>query len=299
LAFDLLEEIYHNAQIYANFVSGAEEHIFSHRTKLLGKMLKDSKELLNLKHDYDSLKLEDERLRSRVDGFSTEIQVLRSENEKLLLNVEEFMDISKIPKVPEARYCAALIADLSKSTWVLASVDFKDRGDIFNRYIMHMKDIVVKHSGFFDKFTGDGLIALFGLEKPDGLDDNAKKQICMNAITCASEIAAATESFFKVGDVDKIIKKTGTRAPVSRISLSSGEIAFGRFGGCGTALGIPIVQAARIISKKEFFSEEKKIIYTEQFLNDLHLPVTQIPKSLEQDFLIEGSFKINVYPSHI
>ena len=134
--------------------------------------------------------------------------------------------------------------------------------------------------------------------KPDELNEDERQRICRYATTCASEIANATDIFFQMGDVASIIRKAGPHPPTSRISLTSGEIAFGRFGRSGTALGIPIVQAARMIAKKDFFKTER-IISSSQFVTDLKVPITQLPDPLEKNFLIEGSFPINVYPGSI
>lgn len=283
LVTSLLEEVYHNSKIHANAASGVEEHIFEHRTMLLDSVLLDAKELNRLKGEHDKMLIEIKRLKS------------------IEQDQKECIDVSSVPVTPESRYCATLLCDLTKSTWVLANIDFKDQRDIFNRYILEMKSIVEKHKGFFDKFTGDGLLAFFGLKKPDELNDAAERQICMDAKLCAAEITAMTDAFFGQGDVRNVLQRKGIPAPQSCISLAAGEVAFGRFGGTGTAVGIPIVQAARIEAHRDdeshrVFFKNTRIICTEQFLTDLGVGLGEVGNLLlEREFKIEGANPINVY----
>lgn len=275
LIINLLHEMYHNAMEHANVASGLEEHIFEIRTKLLENLLNYSK---------DSVRLQNE-----LDGMLIELRQLQDfeRDHQHCINIS--LDI---PIEPETRYCVVFLSDLTKSTWVLANIDFKDRGDLFNRLILEMKKVVEKHGGFFDKFTGDGLLSFFGLVKPP-VDGGIMRKICMNAKVCATEIAAQTDAFFGQEDVRKVLDASGIPAPRSHIALTAGDVAFGRFGGAGTAVGIPVVQAARLVGNKDFFTNNN-IICSEKFIRDLGSNL--IPESLlKKDFSIEGSHHISVY----
>ena len=58
---------------------------------------------------------------------------------------------------------------------------------ILNRYFTRMVAIVHRHNGIVDKFIGDGLFAVFGLESVDNL--NANK----NAVSCGAEMLTAVK----------------------------------------------------------------------------------------------------------
>ena len=53
-----------------------------------------------------------------------------------------------------------------------------------NEYLSAMTDIVINHQGIVNKFTGDGIIAVFGIPVPS----NTVEKIAMdaqNAVNCA------------------------------------------------------------------------------------------------------------------
>ncbi|WP_167492285.1 peroxidase family protein [Leptospira dzoumogneensis] len=59
---------------------------------------------------------------------------------------------------------------------------------ILNRYFYRMGDKVLKYGGIIDKYIGDGLMAIFGLEDPDPVRAN------LNAIRSALEMRSELES---------------------------------------------------------------------------------------------------------
>ncbi len=163
------------------------------------------------------------------------------------------IDISSVPKEPNDRYCAVLVLDLTKSTWVIANMDHQKRGNLISRYIMEMKRIIENYNGRFISFTGDGLIAFFGVVDSTKLTDELKKGICFDARNCSSEIVIGTKKFFANTDDKKILEHDGLPTPQCCIVLAAGQIAFGRFGGSGSGVGMPIIQAVRVLEQRGRF----------------------------------------------
>jgi adenylate cyclase len=85
----------------------------------------------------------------------------------------------------EERTLAVLFSDIRGFTPFAESHLAYDVVHILNRYFRRMGDTVLRHGGYIDKYIGDGLMALFGLEQPDA--DAA----CRAAVACALEMLTA------------------------------------------------------------------------------------------------------------
>jgi adenylate cyclase len=83
------------------------------------------------------------------------------------------------------RTLAVLFSDLRGFTPFAESHLAYDVAHVLNRYFRRMGGTVLRHGGYIDKYIGDGLMALFGLESDDA--DAA----CRSAVACALEMQAA------------------------------------------------------------------------------------------------------------
>jgi HSP90 family molecular chaperone/class 3 adenylate cyclase len=200
-----------------------------------------------------------------------------------------------VPETPEPRWCAILITDIDSSTTTLSNLDFEDRGDIFSQYIEKLKEHVHKCNGFFDKFTGDGFIALFGVGLKEKPIIDQIRTFCTDAKTCAEGIQLETNKFCQLSKNKQRLEDENLKNFQSRTAIAFGKVAFGKFGGTGSVVGKAIIEAARMCEKKEFF-ENTKIIVSGDFLENLgQLPGHEF-HLIEKDFVPRGlNRKFSVY----
>jgi adenylate cyclase len=84
----------------------------------------------------------------------------------------------------ELRDITILVADLRGFTRIAESLEPRQVLELINRYLEKMTDIVMKHGGTIDEFTGDGILAFFGA--PRAMPDH-----CQRAVQCALEMQGA------------------------------------------------------------------------------------------------------------
>ena len=80
----------------------------------------------------------------------------------------------------------------SSPTWsdsmnLTATMDLEDWGELMGRFFAILRDGVTRFDGHVDKFTGDGIMALFGA--PIAYEDHAR-QACAAALHLREELAA-------------------------------------------------------------------------------------------------------------
>jgi adenylate cyclase len=134
------------------------------------------------------------------------------------------------------------IIDFTKRT---EKMDAPTTVRLLNEYFTVMVDVIHKRSGILDKFTGDGLMALFGVPTPMGKTpaDDAQNAIlaALEIVKCVAELNAKLE---KEGEKSKI-------EPIRiRIGLNTGEVVAGNIGSKSrvnyTAIGDAVNTASRI-----------------------------------------------------
>jgi class 3 adenylate cyclase len=75
----------------------------------------------------------------------------------------------------QRRNVTVLFADISGYTALSGEMDGEDLFDIVQEYIRLLSQNVYKYEGIVDKFTGDGLMALFGA--PISHENNAERAV--------------------------------------------------------------------------------------------------------------------------
>jgi class 3 adenylate cyclase len=113
---------------------------------------------------------------------------------------------------------------------------------MINRYLGEMTDIIMKHGGTIDEFTGDGILVFFGA--PALVPDH-----CMRAVACALEMQSAMDGLNK-GNL-----QLGLPELKMGIGVNSGRLIVGNIGSEKRkkygAVGSPINLAFRIQSEAE------------------------------------------------
>lgn len=168
----------------------------------------------------------------------------------------ERVKISHIPLGPRDREVLVLCADLVASTNVLvANPDaFPDACD---QAITMAQTMVPEYGGCYDKFTGDGFLALWFLNADDD------SEVVQHALKCGFDLQRRLRDLFsKIRDFKGV-----------RIALASGTARVKIFGRPEfleeTAVGVPVVQACRMASARdtELIAEHNQLLVTNQVAN--------------------------------
>ncbi|MCV7366634.1 adenylyl cyclase [Mycolicibacterium duvalii] len=129
-----------------------------------------------------------------------------------------------------------LFADVVGSMKLAAELDPERLRDIMNDLFNRSAAVVQRYQGTMDKFTGDGLMALFGA--PMALEDHA-----LRACIAALEIQAVAR-----GLAEEVAHRDGVDVQL-RVGLNSGEVIVGDIGagpGRYTAVGHAVGMAQRM-----------------------------------------------------
>lgn len=140
------------------------------------------------------------------------------------------------PAVSEHKHVTVLFADVVGSMELAAALDAERLREIMNELFNRSAAVVQRYQGTMDKFTGDGLMALFGA--PVALEDHALRA-CIAALeiqSVATQLAA------------EALHRDGVRLQL-RVGLNSGEVVAGEIGlgpGRYTAVGHAVGMAQRM-----------------------------------------------------
>ncbi|MGH3969423.1 MAG: adenylate/guanylate cyclase domain-containing protein, partial [Mycobacterium sp.] len=144
--------------------------------------------------------------------------------------------VSPSPAPGEHKQVTVLFADVIGSMKLAAALDAERLQEIMNELFNRAAAVVQRYQGTVDKFTGDGLMALFGA--PVALEDHALRA-CISAL----EIQSVTKKF-----AAEVLRHDGVDLQI-RVGLNSGEVIVGEIGsgpGRYTAVGHPVGMAQRM-----------------------------------------------------
>ncbi|MDT5218571.1 MAG: hypothetical protein QOF15_676, partial [Mycobacterium sp.] len=136
----------------------------------------------------------------------------------------------------EYKQITVLFADVVGSMKLAAALDAERLRHVMNELFNRAAAVVQRYQGTVDKFTGDGLMALFGA--PVALEDHALRA-CISGL----EIQSVTQKF-----AAEVMRSDGVVLQV-RVGLNSGEAIAGEIGsgpGRYTAVGHPVGMAQRM-----------------------------------------------------
>ncbi len=140
----------------------------------------------------------------------------------------------------EKRMVSIFFSDLAGFTTISESVSAEDLAKILNRYLTPMSDLVTKYGGYIDKYSGDAIMADFGVPvwaDPD--PDSHAWKACWSALEQQERLQTLKgELKAEYGcDID------------ARMGINTGEVAAGNMGSDKkfqyTVMGDAVNQAAR------------------------------------------------------
>lgn len=142
----------------------------------------------------------------------------------------------------ELREITILVSDIREFTRTTELLEPGQVLELINRYLEEMTDIIMKHGGTIDEFTGDGILVFFGA--PTFVPDH-----CTRAVACALEMQKAMEGLNR-GNL-----RLGLPELQMGIGINSGQLIVGNIGSEKRkkygAVGIPINLAFRVQAEAE------------------------------------------------
>jgi adenylate cyclase len=141
--------------------------------------------------------------------------------------------IAAVQPAGERKQVTVLFTDVVGSMKLAATLDPERLQAIMHELFNRAAAVVQRYGGTVDKFTGDGLMALFGA--PAALEDHALRA-CIAALEIqlkAKELAA------------ELLRRDGIELQI-RVGLNSGEVIAGEIGTAYTAVGHPVGMAQRM-----------------------------------------------------
>lgn len=149
----------------------------------------------------------------------------------------ERMHRAGLEAVGQRRNVSVLFADLSGYTSLSNRIDGEDLYEIVQQYIHLLSNNVYKYEGIVDKFTGDGIMALFGA--PISHENNAERAV-----------RASIDMQTELTQMSRDLKKRLGIEFQARIGLHSGSVIVGGIGSNMmmnyTAIGDTVNLARRI-----------------------------------------------------
>ena len=134
----------------------------------------------------------------------------------------------------EHKQVTVLFADVVGSMQLASALDGERLREVMNELFNRAAAVVQRYQGTVDKFTGDGLMALFGA--PVALEDHA-----LRACIAALEIQSGTPHL-----AAEVLRRDGVILQI-RVGLNSGDVIAGEIGsgpGRYTAVGHPVGHGA-------------------------------------------------------
>ena len=129
-----------------------------------------------------------------------------------------------------------------------------------NQFVDAARNKVREFGGFFDKFTGDGILALFGTDCRVDKGSTPKLDDCRTAARQAWAFQLALASEMEKLNVSGLFQSIRFKNPSvdnlrTRIAIDAGSILFGRYGGLGTAISIPVITTIPTVRRERCVSQ--------------------------------------------
>ena len=148
--------------------------------------------------------------------------------------------------VPLRLFSTVLFSDLAGSTRIGGSADPGAYMDWISSFLDAMSDVAQAHGGFVEKYTGDGIMVVFGAPLPSIGDDKHRRD-AEAACVCAFAMAET---------VEQMNKSRKNLAPYRiRIGIHSGEVLGGTIGTSGSLRYNIIGDSANIASRVEAYGK--------------------------------------------
>jgi class 3 adenylate cyclase len=145
----------------------------------------------------------------------------------------------------ERKQVTVLFADVSGSMDLAEQQDPEEWREIMQRFFSTLAETVTRFEGTVDKFTGDGIMAIFGA--PVAHEDHARRA-CYAALRMLDDVAEYAAEL-----------RRGKGLNFStRIGINSGEVVVGAIGGGGDSAYTAIGHTVGLAQRMEALAEPGK-----------------------------------------
>ena len=150
----------------------------------------------------------------------------------------------------ERKQVTVLFADVSGSMDLAEQEDPEEWREIMQRFFSLLAESVTRFEGTVDKFTGDGIMAIFGA--PIAHEDHARRA-CYAALQMLDDVAEYAA---------ELRREKGLNFS-TRIGINSGEVVAGAIGGGGDSAYTAIGHTVGLAQRMEALAEPGKAYLTE------------------------------------
>ena len=150
----------------------------------------------------------------------------------------------------ERKQVTVLFADVSGSMDLAEQEDPEEWREIMQRFFSMLAETVTRFEGTVDKFTGDGIMAIFGA--PIAHEDHARRA-CYAALQMLDDVAEYA---------GELRREKGLNFS-TRIGINSGEVVAGAIGGGGDSSYTAIGHTVGLAQRMEALAEPGKAYLTE------------------------------------
>ncbi|MGH9282441.1 MAG: AAA family ATPase, partial [Acidimicrobiales bacterium] len=151
----------------------------------------------------------------------------------------------------ERKQVTVLFADLQGSMNLSEGLDPEEWAELMDRFFSICAEAVTRFEGTVDKFTGDGLMAIFGA--PLAQEDHARRA-CLAAWYLAEAVSLWADATPTTRGLDLHV----------RVGLNSGEVVAGRIGEEETAEYTAIGHTVGLAQRMEAMAEPGRVYLTER-----------------------------------
>jgi class 3 adenylate cyclase len=157
------------------------------------------------------------------------------------------------PRQPEGerKQVTVLFADLKGSMDLAEGLDPEEWAEVMDRFFSICAEAVTRFEGTVDKFTGDGLMALFGA--PRAQEDHARRA-CLAAWHLAGAVRSWSAEVLAGGGPDLHV----------RVGLNSGEVVAGRIGTNDEAEYTAVGHTVGLAQRMEAMAEPGRVYLAER-----------------------------------
>lgn len=145
--------------------------------------------------------------------------------------IEKFIDKSDAAILEGKRTEATILfLDIVDFTRITEKMDARVVVQLLNEHFTVMVDVIHRRRGILDKFTGDGLLALFGVPSSDSTPEE----------DAANGVLAALDMVKSISKLNAVREQSGLEPVRIRIGLDSGIVVAGNIG-CANRVNYTVV----------------------------------------------------------
>jgi len=213
-------------------------------------------EMINIRRNFNTLLFDLEKMQQKFDAVTIQLlqeaKQLDREYKRQITELEPYVDPKVFKQIQrniktnrvdldcEHRRTAILFLDICSFTKMSEYLTPEDVGLMLNDFFTIAVQVIYKHNGVVDKFIGDAVMAVFGLNSP-------LYQVSVDAVNAALDLQQATQ------DLMRKWERQGRPTFHVRIGINTGDVIAGNIGSRDrmnyTVIGDAVNAASRVVDQ--------------------------------------------------